>query len=192
MRILVTGSAGHLGEALMRTLRAADRPCVGLDLLPSPFTDIVGSIVEPAIVERAMDGVDVVLHTATLHKPHPRQAFIDTNLTGTLNLLEASARVRAFVFTSTTSTFGDALVPPLARPAAWITEAVVPAPKNIYGVTKVAIARSDGSCCRRSIASTTTRSLAPSSVDNRVTTSRVSSSAQRAATFAARSRVWSA
>jgi UDP-glucose 4-epimerase len=140
--ILVTGSTGHLGEALMRTLRAANRPCVGLDILASPFTDIVGSIADPAVVERAMDGVDVVLHTATLHKPHvathSRQAFVDTNITGTLNLLEASSRVRAFVFTSTTSTFGDALVPPLDQPAAWITEAVVPAPKNIYGVTKVA------------------------------------------------------
>ena len=142
MMILVTGSAGHLGEALVRTLRAANRPCIGLDILASPFTDLVGSIADPAVVERAMDGVDVVLHTATLHKPHvathSRQAFIDTNITGTLNLLEASARVRAFVFTSTTSTFGDALAPPLDQPAAWITEAVVPAPKNIYGVTKVA------------------------------------------------------
>jgi len=126
----------------VRTLRAANRPCVGLDILASPFTDIVGSIADPAVVERAMNGVDLVLHTATLHKPHvathSRQAFVDTNITGTLNLLEASSRVRGFVFTSTTSTFGDALVAPLDQPAAWITEAVVPAPKNIYGVTKVA------------------------------------------------------
>jgi nucleoside-diphosphate-sugar epimerase len=48
------------------------------------------------------------------------------------------ARVRAFLFTSTTSTFGDALVPPEGAPTVWITEDVVPVPKNIYGVTKVA------------------------------------------------------
>ena len=62
------------------------------------------------------------------------------NISGTLNLLEAASAggVRAFVYTSTTSTFGDALVPPQDAPAAWITEDVVPAPKNIYGVTKVA------------------------------------------------------
>ena len=85
-----------------------------------------------------------MLHTATLHKPHvathTRQAFVDTNITGTLNLLEEAAggRRRRFVFTSTTSAFGRALVPPPGAPAAWITEDVAPVPKNIYGVTKVA------------------------------------------------------
>ena len=142
--ILVTGSAGHLGEALVRTLRASARPCRGLDRLASPFTDVVGSIVDPEVVDRAMAGCDQVIHAATLHKPHvathARQAFVDTNVTGTLNLLEAAVRanVRAFVFTSTTSVFGDALVPPPGAPAAWITEDVVPVAKNIYGVTKLA------------------------------------------------------
>lgn len=142
--VLVTGSAGHLGEALVRTLRQAGRATIGLDCVPSAFTDVVGSITDPGIVERCMDGVGEVLHTATLHKPHvgthTRQAFVDTNITGTLNLLEAAHRnrVRSFIYTSTTSTFGDALVPAAGSPAAWITEDVVPRPKNIYGVTKVA------------------------------------------------------
>ena len=142
--ILVTGSAGHLGEALVRVLRAAGRAARGLDIVATPFTDVVGSIVDPAVVERAVDGVDAIVHAATLHKPHVgthgKQAFVDTNITGTLHLLEAAARarVRAFVFTSTTSTFGAALAPPPGAPAAWITEDVVPVPKNIYGVTKVA------------------------------------------------------
>ena len=71
---------------------------------------------------------------------HRWQAFVDTNITGTLNLLEAASAggTRAFVFTSTTSVFGDALVPPASAPAAWITEDVTPIPKNIYGVTKAA------------------------------------------------------
>ena len=34
--------------------------------------------------------------------------------------------------------FGRALAPPLRAPAAWITEDVVPAPRNIYGVTTLA------------------------------------------------------
>ena len=144
MKILVTGSSGHLGEALMRTLREMEHAAVGIDILASDYTTSVGSISNRAFVRRVMRGIDVVLHAATLHKPHvathSRQAFIDANLTGTLNLLEeaSSARVRAFVFTSTTSAFGDALVPPEGEPAAWITEAVNPVPKNIYGVTKVA------------------------------------------------------
>src|SRR5690348_15187406 len=68
MKFLVTGSSGHLGEALMRTL--ADRRCeaIGLDIVPGPFTTHVGSIVDPAAVSRCMKGVRVVLHAATLHK----------------------------------------------------------------------------------------------------------------------------
>lgn len=143
-RILVTGSAGHLGEALMRTLRNAGQAVVGADITGSPFTDYVGSIANRDFVHRCMEGVDAVLHTATLHKPHvathSRQDFVDTNITGTLNLLEEAvlSAVTAFVFTSTTSAFGDALTPAPGEPAAWITEDVAPVPKNIYGVTKVA------------------------------------------------------
>lgn len=144
MTILVTGSAGHLGEAVLRQLQAAARPCRGIDLLPSPFTDQVGDIADAEFVNQAMQGVRGVIHTATLHKPHvathSKQVFIETNISGTLNLLEAAvaANVDAFVFTSTTSLFGDALRPPPGEPAAWITEAVAPIPKNIYGVTKAA------------------------------------------------------
>lgn len=144
MKILVTGSAGHLGEALMRTFREQGIDAVGIDVLESPFTDVVGSIVDRAVVDRAMRGVTAVLHAATLHKPHvathTRQAFVDVNVTGTLNLLEAAVAngVKSFIYTSTTSTFGDALTPPPGSPAAWITEDTRPVPKNIYGVTKVA------------------------------------------------------
>ena len=144
MKILVTGSAGHLGEALMRRLRGTDHDVVGIDILPSPWTDEVGSIADRGFVHDCMRGVGAVLHAATLHKPHvathTRQDFVDTNITGTLNLLEeaVAAKVKSFVFTSTTSAFGDALTPPAGAPAAWITEDVAPIPKNIHGVTKVA------------------------------------------------------
>ena len=144
MKILVTGSSGHLGEALVRTLRAGGRGVVGLDVLPSPYTTHVGSITDRGLVERCLEDVSSVLHTATLHKPHvathSRQSFVDTNVTGTLTLLEGavSRGVSAFVFTSTTSVFGRALTPPEGHPAAWVTEDVTPVPKNIYGVTKAA------------------------------------------------------
>ena len=141
MTLLVTGSSGHLGEALVRTLRAQGRSVLGLDVLPSPFTDVVGSIANRAVVARAMEGVRTVLHAATLHKPHVRthgrEAFVETNVLGTLILLEEAARagVERFVMTSTTSAFGDALRPLPEAPAAWIDETVTPVPKNIYGVT---------------------------------------------------------
>jgi UDP-glucose 4-epimerase len=65
---------------------------------------------------------------------------VETNITGTLTLLEEAVRAQVdrFVFTSTTSAFGRALRPQPGAPAAWITEDVVPVPRNIYGATKVA------------------------------------------------------
>ena len=144
MKVLVTGSAGHLGEALVRTLQDLQHEVVGLDILASPFTTHAGSIADRSCVQRCMRGVQAVFHAATLHKPHVgthrRQDFVDTNITGTLNLLEeaVTASVGSFVYTSTTSVFGDALVPPQEAPVAWITEDVTPVPKNIYGVTKAA------------------------------------------------------
>ncbi|MDA9479036.1 NAD-dependent epimerase [Bradyrhizobium sp. CCBAU 65884] len=143
MTILVTGSAGHLGEAILRTLRARGSPVRGIDLKPSPFTDAVGSIVDPGFVRSQMDGVTAVIHTATLHKPHvgthSKPDFVDTNVTGTLNLLEAaaSAGVRSFVFTSTTSAFGSQLRSGAGQAAVWVTEDLPSVPKNIYGTTKL-------------------------------------------------------
>ena len=144
MSTLVTGSAGHLGEALMRTLRERKENVRGIDVKASPFTDAVGSITERAFVREALRGVETVLHTATLHKPHiathSRQDFIDTNVSGTLNLLEEAidAGVQQVVFTSTTSAYGFALQPAPQAPAVWVDEDLVPVPKNIYGITKLA------------------------------------------------------
>jgi nucleoside-diphosphate-sugar epimerase len=142
VRILVTGSSGHLGEALVRVLSEQEHEVVGLDILKSPYTTVVGSIADRACVHRCVTGVDAVVHTATLHKPHVgshgRTDFVETNMAGTLNLLEEAveANVGRFVFTSTTSAFGRALTPGDDQPAAWITEDVIPVPRNIYGVTK--------------------------------------------------------
>ena len=160
VRILVTGSAGHLGEALVRTLADEGHDVVGLDVLPSPHTHVVASVTDRPAVRAAMAGADAVLHAATLHKPHvgshSRQEFVDTNVSGTLVLLEeaVAAGVSAFVHTSTTSAFGRALTPSDDAPAAWIDEDVVPRPRNIYGATKVAaedlcelVARDEGLPC---------------------------------------------
>ena len=144
MLVLVTGSSGHLGEALVRVLREQGHEVLGLDVLESSFTTIVGSIADRAFVRRCLKDVEAILHTATLHKPHvathTKQQFVETNVTGTLNLLEeaVASGVGRFVFTSTTSAFGRALTPPPGAPAAWITEDVAPVPRNIYGVTKIA------------------------------------------------------
>lgn len=160
MAILVTGSSGHLGEALMRTLKDTGRAAIGVDVIPGEFTNRLGSIADRGFVARAMARVEAVLHAATLHKPHVathgKEAFLETNVRGTLVLLEEArkASVRAFVMTSTTSAFGDALKPSPGAPAAWIDESVVPVPKNIYGATKRAaedlcqlFSRNEGLAC---------------------------------------------
>lgn len=144
MTVLVTGSAGHLGEAIARTLHARSRRFIGLDIKASPYTHRIGSIADRGFVRDALRGVRAVVHAATLHKPHvathPYQDFIDVNITGTLNLLEeaATAGVQSFVFTSTTSAFGSALSPAPGQEAVWVTEDIAPVAKNIYGASKVA------------------------------------------------------
>ena len=144
LRVLVTGSAGHLGEALVRVLQSGGQSVVGMDVQSSPFTSMVGSIADRGFVRDCLRDVDAVLHTATLHKPHVGarswQEFVDTNITGTLTLLEeaVAARVQRFVFTSTTSAFGQVLRPNPGEPAVWITEEAPSVAKNIYGATKTA------------------------------------------------------
>jgi len=144
MKTLVTGSSGHLGEAICRVLKQSGQNFTGIDIKPSPYTTHVRSITDRAAVRECIKDVDTVIHTATLHKPHvvthSRQKFIDINLTGTLNLLEEAKDhgVKAFIYTSTTSTFGDMLTPGENEPATWVTEDTPSIPKNIYGVTKSA------------------------------------------------------
>jgi nucleoside-diphosphate-sugar epimerase len=159
-RVLVTGSSGHLGEALVRTLRKGDADVVSIDSRPSPYTNVVGSVDNPDLIRDVMAGVRVVFHLAAHHKPQlaflPRRLFLDTNINGTQTLLDAAvaANVRAFVMTSSTTVFGDALIPPADEPAAWIDESITPVPKNIYGVTKAGAEdlcqlahRNDGLAC---------------------------------------------
>jgi UDP-glucose 4-epimerase len=140
----VTGSSGHLGEALVRVLREHGYAVTGIDLRPSPYTTVTGSVADRAVVRGCLAGADAVLHAATLHKPHvathSKQDFVDANVSGTLTLLEeaVAAGVGRFVYTSTTSAFGRALTPAAGEPARWVTEDVAPRPRNVYGVTKTA------------------------------------------------------
>ncbi|VBB73380.1 Putative NAD dependent epimerase/dehydratase [Podospora comata] len=148
-KVLVTGSSGHLGKALMLTLSHYGFTPIGIDIKPSPLTTHVGTIADPDFVSSVFTtlhpDLEYVIHTATLHKPHicshTKADFIATNITGTLNLLEASVArqggVKTFVFVSTTSAFGGSLTTRPGLPAVWIDERVVPKPKNVYGVTKI-------------------------------------------------------
>ena len=52
MNVLVTGSAGHLGEAMMRALPHAGHHAIGVDIKASAFTHYVGSIIDRGFVRR--------------------------------------------------------------------------------------------------------------------------------------------
>jgi UDP-glucose 4-epimerase len=148
MRVLLTGSSGWLGRFLAPQLRAAGHAAIGLDIVPGAETHVVGSVSERAVVERAFAShcIEAVVHAGALHKPdiarYPGSAFIDANVTGTLNLLEAAVAAGhdRFVFTSTTSLMISRDIRQETDSAAlWLDESLGPlAPRNIYGVTKLA------------------------------------------------------
>lgn len=151
MRVLLTGSSGWLGRYLAPMLQAAGHECVGLDIVPGAYTQIIASVADRTAIDQAFADyrIEAVIHAGALHKPdiarNPAQAFIDTNVSGTLNLLEAAiaAGHDRFVFTSTTSLMIRADVRAGkeggAQKAWWLDEEFGPLrPRNIYGVTKLA------------------------------------------------------
>jgi UDP-glucose 4-epimerase len=139
MRILITGSSGQLGMEIAQQL-SSQHAIIGIDLVEGVWTHHRVNIVDREAVRRLMKGIDAVIHIASLHAPHlaveSSQAFIDVNITGTLNLLEAATdeRVRRFVYTSTTSLYGFALIPDAQ--AVWVTEELTPQPRDMYDITK--------------------------------------------------------
>jgi UDP-glucose 4-epimerase len=129
-------------------LRAEGHAVVGLDVAPGADTQVIGSVADRALVDRifAEHRIEAVIHAGALHKPdiarYPARAFVDVNVTGTLNLLEAATRAGndRFVFTSTTSLMiSQAIREEAGDAAVWLDEASGPIePRNIYGVTKYA------------------------------------------------------
>jgi UDP-glucose 4-epimerase len=152
MNIFVTGSSGWLAQDLIPRLKRAEHKVVGLDPVEGPHTDVVGSVADRDLVRKIIRDhrIQGIVHAGALHKPqvatHDPSEFIETNVQGTLNLLqEATAEgstVDRFVFTSTTSLMisqeiRDAHKRGIDR-AFWIDEEMTTLePRNIYGVSKL-------------------------------------------------------
>ena len=151
---LVTGCAGFIGSNLIETLLSLNQTVVGLDnfatgyqhnldevqasLNPDQwarFTFIQGDIRHPETCALAATGVDFILHQAALGSV-PRSIVDpvttnDVNISGFLNMLVAArdAKVSAFVFAASSSTYGD-------HPALPKVEDQIGKPLSPYAVTK--------------------------------------------------------
>lgn len=140
MKILVTGSAGRVGRAIYIHL-AHSYDVVGLDSTPCSTADFVGDIRDDMLLQQALVGVDVVVHTAALHAPHighvSDEMFYNVNVGATIKLAELAidSGVKQMVFTSTTALYGHASTP--NGRAGWVTEQTKPLPKTIYHHTKI-------------------------------------------------------
>jgi UDP-glucose 4-epimerase len=141
MKIWVTGSSGQLGAATVKHLRQHGHTVYGVDIIPANTTDKLLDIKDEAAVNASSTGIDAIIHTAAIHGKHyelnyPRETFIDTNVYGTLNLLNACVKngISHFLYTSTTSIYGHALVD--ADKAVWVDESLTEMPRDIYDITK--------------------------------------------------------
>jgi UDP-glucose 4-epimerase len=138
----VTGTSGRVGAAVARALEAAGWPVRGLDRIPGRHTDVVGDLRDGPSRRALLHAAEVVVHAAALHAPHvglvDDAEFRSVNVDGTAALLTdaAATGVRRFVLISSTSVYGNAMVP--ADRAVWVDESLRPQPRDIYDETKLA------------------------------------------------------
>jgi nucleoside-diphosphate-sugar epimerase len=139
VRIVLTGSSGRIGRAIRERL-VVSHEVIGVDRAPGEGTDMVGDLLDAALLERACDGADAVIHAAALHAPHvglvSEAEFGRVNIDGTRAVVETAvaAGVPRVVFTSTTAVYGYAIVPGRCT---WIDEDTTPVPRTVYHRTKL-------------------------------------------------------
>ncbi len=137
----MTGSSGQLG-AVISSMLSKEHSIIGVDFIPGKYTLHIGDINDHEFVLSVTKNVEIIIHTCSLHAPHLKtyssEEFISTNINGTLNLLKSAIenKIRRFVYTSTTSLYGHAMVS--TKQAVWVTEDLLPRPRDIYDVTKIA------------------------------------------------------
>ncbi|ELR67900.1 UDP-glucose 4-epimerase [Photobacterium marinum] len=140
MKILVTGTAGRVGRAIYINLMKKYQ-VVGIDKTPCSTADYVGDIRDTELLDKALEDVEVVVHTAALHAPHvglfSDDEFEQINVTATEHLALQGLKkgVKHFVLTSTTALYGYASTP--EGVAGWVNETVTPQPKTIYHRSKI-------------------------------------------------------
>jgi nucleoside-diphosphate-sugar epimerase len=91
--VLVTGSAGRIGQAVVRELKARGHSVRGFDLVPTPGADesIVGSITEGPAIHRAAQGAASLIHlAATPDDDDFVSKLMPNNILGTYRVMEAA------------------------------------------------------------------------------------------------------
>lgn len=140
MKVLITGTAGRVGRAIYINLMK-EHEVVGIDITPCSTADYVGDIRDVSVLNKALNGVDVIIHCAALHAPHigikSDNEFEDINVKATKNLALEGVKqgIKHFAFTSTTALYGFASTP--EGKAGWVNEKLKPEPKTIYHKTKI-------------------------------------------------------
>jgi uronate dehydrogenase len=130
MTVLVTGSAGAIGTALMRRL-----PDLGWQLRGFDRTD-GQDVTNPAHLDAALHGVDAIVHLAGQPTEAPWPVIRDANIEGTVQLFEAARRhgVGRVVYASSNHAAGFTPVP---ADGSMLPSDVPPRPDTLYGVSKV-------------------------------------------------------
>jgi nucleoside-diphosphate-sugar epimerase len=113
-KVLITGGAGFLGINLIRHLMARGYGISSLDVEEFDYPErdgietIKGDIRDKALVDRAMEDVDLVVHTAAALPLYSPEDIYTTDVEGTRNVLEAARRhgVKRVVHVSSTAVYG--------------------------------------------------------------------------------------
>lgn len=99
--LLVTGGSGYIGRALVSKLKNTGYSYRILSRQPGEGV-IRGDVRDKASLEKAMSGIEAVIHLAGVTQSHSRHHYYEVNAEGTKNCLEAAekAGVRKFIFVS--------------------------------------------------------------------------------------------
>jgi nucleoside-diphosphate-sugar epimerase len=135
--VLVTGSAGRIGQAVVHELLARGRAVRGFDIVPTPglSDQVVGSIDDGAAVRRAVAGVSAIVHlAATPDDDDFLTKLLPNNIVGTFQVLEAAREqgVKRVVLAST----GQVVWWQRMRDELPIGDNVQPTPRGWYAATK--------------------------------------------------------